>query len=318
MNQARNRSGKTRGAGRAGIRGRAGGLLAAGVLLLGAGAQAATLDADLQYTRDSDAFSSRAQTLGWTSSAGFGLEAGALRYEAPGWRADGHRLAAAWRHRGERLQLELEAGAVELGDFTHRVASLELLQRLGEDSALGLSAERGPVDSVLGIAQGLHATHLLLVGEHNFGPRLALGLAAGASRFSDGNTRPLLRTRWTWALHEERGLHLVLKTRSYRNSDPGRPQYYSPERLHELSLGLSARFALADAVVVSAQADAGRQHTEAASKPLWSYSLGLSSPRSARVSWRIALQASNAASSSPSSGDGYRHAGLAVQLSLPF
>lgn len=302
----------------------AGRLLVAGVLLLGAGAQAATLDADLRLTHDSDSFASRAQTLGWTSSGGFGLEAGALRYDAPGWRADGHRLAAAWRHRGERLQLELEAGVLELGDFTHRVASLELMQRLGEDSAIGLSAERAPVDSVLGIAQGLHATHLLLVGDHRFGPRLAVGVAAGASRFSDGNTRPLLRTRWTWALHEGRGLHLVLRTRSYRNSDPGRPQYYSPERLHELSLGLSARFALADAVVVSAQADAGRQRTEAAgpaataSKPLWSYSLGLSSPRSARVSWRIALQASNAASSSPSSGDGYRHAGLTAQLSLPF
>lgn len=291
------------------------------VMLLGgacsaAGAQPA-VDAELRATRDSDDFSERTLALGWTSSAGAGLRVGAMRYTAPGWQRSGRLLAATYRRHAAGSRLDLSAGAAELGDFTHGVGSLEYLRELSPGSSLGVSAERNYVDSVRSIESGVRFTHVALVGDHRFGERFDVGVSAGALRFSNDNTRRQLRTRWNFSLHEPWGLNLFLKTRHHWNSHPYRPEYFSPERLQELSLGLSSRVAVAGALVLSLQADAGRQRTEFDSKPLWSYSLGLGSPRSSRIGWRVALQASNAASSSSTEG-GYRHASLVAQLTLPF
>ncbi|WP_119155377.1 hypothetical protein [Caldimonas tepidiphila] len=291
-----------------------------GALLLGlCGAAHATLDAELRVTRDSDDFSERMQALEWRAAdSGFGLRVGALRYEAPGWRADGRLLAGVLERRGERSRLRASAGVLDLEGRTHGVGALDYLWQVSEGSALGVSAERSHVGAVRSIERGITFDHLALVGEHRFGPRFEVGVAAGVARFSNDNTRRQLRTRWTRALAGDGGLHLYLKTRNHWNSDPYRPEYFSPDRLHEASLGLSSRLRLGPSVVFSAEADAGRQRTELSSKPLWGYSVGLASPHTSRVSWRVALQATNAAASSSASADGYRHAGLTARLSLPF
>ena len=70
-------------------------------------------------------------------------------------------------------------------------------------------------------------------------------MAGGVALFSNDNRRPFLRTRWNASLDADWGLNAYLKTRSYRNTSPNRPEYYSPERLNEVSLGLSSRFVAA-------------------------------------------------------------------------
>jgi hypothetical protein len=136
--------------------------------------------------------------------------------------------------------------------------------------------------------------------------------------FTDGNDRPFVRSRWNYAIDERYGLNLFLKTRSYRNSEPGQPQYYSPEWLNEASLGLSSRWRAADPLVISASADAGMQWTDAGDEPIWTAFLGLASPRNQPVRWNIGLLATNTASLFTSQSGAYRFLSLTGQLHIPF
>lgn len=144
-----------------------------------------------------------------------------------------------------------------------------------------------------------------------------MGLAGGTTYFSDGNNRPFLRTRWNYSVNEQYGLNAYLKTRSYRNSDPDRPQYFSPEWLNEASLGLSSRWLAAERVVLSTWLDAGMQYTSTDNQPIWGAFLGLASPRNAQIRWNVGLLATNTASLLTSQSGAYRYLSAAAQLSFP-
>ncbi len=267
-------------------------------------------------SRDSDSFEEWVASAGYNGASGFGLRAGGMRYRAPGWSAEGALLAGTYRRVSEERTLEASLGAARVAGRDHAVASLDLLQRLSPATSLGLSGERDYVNSVGGIDAGLTFNALALVADHAFTGRFNVGLAGGGTWFSDHNRRPHLRTRWNYSLAEDWGLNAYVKTRSYRNSNPYRAEYYSPERLNEVSLGLSSRFAVAESFVVSALVDGGRQRTELDSQPIWSYSIGLASPRAGRVRWSVALQASNAASLLSASSN-YRYTSLLAQIVVP-
>jgi hypothetical protein len=293
-------------------------IAAATALLLAATLPAVAQDVSgrLLLSHDSDDFDERIASVGWTGASGFGLRAGAAHYHAPGWSADGVSLAATYRDEAPTRKLDASLGIARVGGHDHAVGALDYLRPLAPGSSIGLSAERDIVNSVEGIRQGLTHNSVALVADHAFTPRFNVGLAAGATFFSDDNRRPFLRTRWNFELEPNYGLNAYARTRSYRNSDPGRPAYYSPDRLNELSAGLSSRFAVAERFVLAAHADAGTQRTEAGGESVWSYSLGVASLRNARLKWSVALQASNAASQFNASG-AYRYTTLIAQLGVP-
>ncbi|MBW8832828.1 MAG: hypothetical protein JF606_26225 [Burkholderiales bacterium] len=290
-----------------------------GALLAAAAAATPAQDvsARLDASHDSDGFDEQQATLAWTGAAGWGLKAGALHYSAPGWTADGRLLAATYRHKVSGALVEASAGMAKIGTHVHAVGVLDVLRPVAAASSLGVSAERNVVDSRLGIDAGLTFNSLALVADHAFNERFNVGLAGGSSWFSDDNRRPFLRTRWNFSFNEKFGLNAYLKTRSYRDSMPNRAEYFSPERLNETSLGLSSRLIAAQRVVLSAAIDAGRQHTETDAKPIWSYSLGVSSLRNASLRWSLVLQAANTGPLVSRAGD-YRYTSLVGQVSFPF
>lgn len=289
------------------------------LLALGGAQASAQVGGRLYLSHDSDDFRERIATLGYTSASGFGLKAGSAHYAAPGWDADGALLAGTYRREDDARVVDASLGALRIDGRTRAVGALDVLQKhVGAHSALGLSLERDIVNSRRGIDDGLTHDSLALVGDHAFGERFNVGAAGGATWFSDHNRRPFLRTRWNLLLDDDWGLNAYLKTRHYRNERPHRPAYYSPERLGEVSLGLSARFLAAGQVVVSAQADAGRQRTEDSSQTIWSYALGVGAPRDRRVQWNVALQATNTASAGTSASGAYRYTSLVAQLRVPF
>ena len=270
----------------------------------------------LYASRDSDSFHEWVASVGYTGAQGFGLKAGGMRYSAPAWAADGGLLAATYRSHGADRQVDASLGVARVGGQDHAVAALDVLQKVAPDTTLGFSGERDYVNSVRGIDQGLTFNSLALVADHAFNERFNVGMAGGVALFSNDNRRPFLRTRWNAPLDADWGLNAYLKTRSYRNTSPNRPEYYSPERLNEVSLGLSSRFVAAERFVLSAHVDGGSQHTDADSQPIWSYSIGLGSMRNSRWRWSLALQASNAASLL-SGSSAYRYTSLLGQLSMP-
>lgn len=285
------------------------------VLAAAAAAHAAEVTAHVVATHDSDGFDEALLHAGYAFENGLGVRVGHLGYRAPGWSATGQSLQATWRRHDAALQADAAVGVARLAGRDHAVGQLELLRPLGGERSIGLSVERGIVASRLGIDDGLTYTALALVADHAFTPRLNVGAAGGVLHFSDDNRRPFLRTRWNWSLHEPWGLHAYLKTRSLQHAERSRA-YYSPARLNEAALGLSARVALADSMVLSLAADAGRQHTDAGRDATWSASVGVGSRRGAPLQWRLALLAANTAPQFAASTD-YRYHSARFEIRSP-
>jgi hypothetical protein len=273
---------------------------------------------ELHGSHDSDGLDQRALTVAAATAEGWGMRATAARYTAPGgWSEDGRVLAATYQRASESARFDAAAGLARIGRHDRLVGSIDVLQPVGAagTSSLGFSAQRQMLDSRAGIDAGLTYESGVLVADHAFSPRFNLGVAAGATWFSDGNRRPLLRTRWNYAVRDDMGLNAYVKTRSYQNSDPYRPEYFSPERLNEVSLGLSSRV-VANGTVVSAALDAGSQHTELDVEPIWSLSLGVSSPRKARVQWSLVAQTAHTAALLRSTST-YRYSSITGRISVP-
>jgi hypothetical protein len=240
-----------------------------------------------------------------------------VRYTAPGWSANGALLAATYNEQGRLRQTDASIGVARIDGQDYLVAGVDHLQRWEAGHALGFGFERNIVNSQGGIEDEILFNSLALVGDYVFSAPFNVGLAAGTTYFSDGNNRPFLRTRWNYSLNEQYGLNAYLKTRSYRNSDPDRPQYFSPEWLNEASLGLSSRWLAAERVVVSASLDAGMQYTNGDDQPIWGAFLGLASPRHSAIRWNVGLLATNTASLLTSQSGAYRYLSATAQLSFP-
>ena len=291
----------------------------AALATVAAAAAAQGVSGRLQMSRDSDGLRESLASAAYRGAQGFGLKAGTLHYNAPGWRQSGALLAATYQRSDAAVRLDASLGVAQIAERSHAVGALDASWPVASASSLGVSLERDLVNSVAGIDHGVAFTSLALVADHAFGERFNVGIAAGSTQFSNDNRRPLLRTRWNFELVPAYGLNAYLKTRSYRNSAPYRPEYFSPERLNEVSAGLSSRLRVGERVVLGAGADAGTQHTESGSRRIWSIALRLASPRGEAVQWSIALEASTAAGVSQlAASNAYRYASAVAQLNLPF
>lgn len=293
-------------------------LLAAGALTAATAASAQFATGSFFASHDSDDFNEVRAIVGATADNGFGAALGTMHYSAPGWSAQGTLLAATYKESGRERQIDASLGAARIDGHDYAVGGLEYLHTWASGNALGLSFERNIVGSQGGVEDGIVYNALALVGDYVLSPAFNVGAAAGGTYFSDGNQRPFLRTRWNYSLNEDYGLNTYLKTRSYRNSDPYRPQYYSPPSLNEVSLGLSARWRAGEHVVLSAWADGGMQYASGDSDPIWSAFLGLASPRNAPIRWNLGLLATNTASLFTSQSGAYNYVSLAGQVNLPF
>jgi hypothetical protein len=293
-------------------------LLGVAVLWACATATAAqSLTGSLFVAHDSDDFDELRVSAGYVGEQGFGLAAGAMRYSAPGWSANGALLTGTYNEDRKARRIDASIGAAQIDGHNYLVGGIDYLQRWDAGQALGFGFERNIVNSQGGIDDGIVYNSLALVGDYAFSAPFNVGLAAGTTYFTDGNYRPFLRTRWNYSLDERYGLNAYLKTRSYRNSDPDRPQYFSPEWLNEASLGLSSRWLAAERVVLSAALDAGMQYTNTDNQPIWGAFLGLASPRNAAIRWSIGLLATNTASLFTSQSGAYRYLSATAQVSIP-
>lgn len=289
-----------------------------GLLLAASNARAQFVTGSFFASHDSDNFDEVRITVGATADNGFGAAAGAMYYSAPGWSANGTLLVGTYKSYKAAEQIDANAGLARIDGRDYVVGGLDYLHTWASGNALGLSLERSIVNSQGGIEDGITYNAVAAVGDCVFTPRFNVGLAAGVTAFSDDNNRPFLRTRWNLALAEDYGLNAYLKTRSYRNSNPDRPQYYSPESLNELSLGLSVRWRATERVIVSAWADGGMQYTTTDNQPIWSAFAGLSSPRGDPIRWNMGLVATNTASLLTTQSGAYTYLSLVGQVNVPF
>ena len=278
---------------------------------------AESVNGSLVLSHDSDSFDEYRVTVGYTGERGFGLSTGAMRYSAPGWSANGALLAGTYSEQGKLQQVDASVGVARIDGQDYLVAGVDYLRHWEAGHGLGFGFERNIVNSQGGIEDEILFNSLALVGDYVFSAPFNVGLAAGSTYFSDGNNRPFLRTRWNYAINEDYGLNAYLKTRSYRNSDPDRPQYFSPEWLNEASLGLSLRWLAAERVVLSASLDAGMQYTNSDNQPIWGAFLGLAAPRNSAIRWNVGVLATNTASLLTSQSGAYRYVSATAQLIFP-
>ena len=292
--------------------------IAALAVLAACSAQAQSISGAFFASHDSDGFNESKVTLGYANAAGWGVRTGALRYTAPGWAASGTLAAATYKQNDKARTIDASLGAARVAGQDYLVGGLDYMERLSPATSLGLSVERDLVNSIRGIEAGTHFTALAAVLDHAFTERFNVGIAAGTALFSNDNRRPILRTRWNYSLDERYGLNAYLRTRSYHNTNPYRPEYFSPDRLREASLGLSSRFEVAQAVVLSASIDAGQQRIDGASEPIWRGSFGVASRRGDAVQWFVGIEASNSAPLFSGRAGSYRYTSATARISVPF
>lgn len=289
----------------------------AAAALLAAPALAQNVKVEFAASDDSDEFRERAWALGYVSRGGWGLRARHLDFRAPGWQRLGQAVEVGYEGALAGGQGLARLGAASVAGREHAVGLLEWQRALGADLTLGVSVERDLVASERAIDAGVVHTALAVTGDYQFNERFNVGWMAGSTHFSNDNDRPIARTRWNCLLHEPWGLNAYLKTRNYRNSNPGRPEYYSPSRLDEASVGISARTRLSTSVVLSLSGDVGRQSTTDARERIWSSALALSSPpRATGLVWSARWSVSNTATNATSAG-GYRYTALQLQVTAP-
>ncbi|WP_179403417.1 hypothetical protein [Burkholderia guangdongensis] len=273
---------------------------------------------DVLYSNDSDRFNEERGNLGYLFANGWGLGASLTHYSAPDWAATGRGAYGLYREHDAQQTVDARLGVMDTDGHTTVTGTLDYMRHITADTGLGVSAERDVVDSIVGIEKGLTYNSLMLVLDHQFTPRFTVGAVAGAFRFSDDNTRPLLRTRWNYELVANSGLNAYIKTRTYYDSNPYQGNYFSPRWLNEYSGGLSWRTALNDKVVFFVNADAGRQNTSDANTNIWSARIGLQNHRSRTVQWQIAVETTNdRAAGFVSSGGGYRYTSVTGRLMFP-
>jgi len=293
-------------------------ILFAALLATATSAAAQFVTGTFFYSRDSDSFEEFRLGAGFTADNGFGLAAGAVRFNAPGWSENGALLAGTYKENSRIRQVDANIGVLDLAGQHHAVGGLDYLHRWESGNAFGVSVERNIVNSQGGVEDEILQNTVALVGDYAFSPSFNVGLAGGVIYFSGGNTRPVLRTRWNYELDPQFGLNAYLKTRSYTNSEPDQPQYYSPSRLNEASLGVSSRWLAAPGVVLSASADGGVQSTEDGSEPIWSAFFGLASPRQEPIRWNVGVLATNSSSFLTTQSGAYRYLSATAQINVPF
>jgi hypothetical protein len=273
---------------------------------------------DIFYSNDSDHFQEERGNLGYLFAKGWGLGASLTHYSAPDFAATGRGGYGLYREHDAQQTTDARLGVMDTDGHTTVTGALDYMRHITASTGLGVSAERDVVDSIPGIEKGLTYNSLMLVLEQQFTPRLNVGAVAGALRFSDDNTRPILRTRWNYELVTNSGLNAYIKTRTYSDSNPNQGNYYSPRWLNEYSGGLSWRTALNDKVVFFVSADAGRQNTPDAADNIWSVRGGLQNHRSRIVQWQIAVETTNnRASGFMVGGTGYRYTSVTGRLLFP-
>jgi hypothetical protein len=292
--------------------------LGALAVLCACSAQAQSVSGGFFASQDSDDFRESKQTLGYTTASGWGVRAGALRYTAPGWAASGNLAAATYKQVNKSRTLDASLGAARVAGTNYWVGALDYMEHVTPATAVGLSMERDLVNSIRGIDNGVHFTAVAAVLDHAFNEQFNVGVAAGTALFSNDNQRPILRTRWNYSINERYGINAYVRTRSYHNTNAYRPEYFSPERLHEASAGVSSRFEVAQAFVLSASIDAGQQRIDGTSDPTWRGTLGIASRRNSAVQWFLGIEASNTAPLFGGRTGSYRYTSATGRVSVPF
>lgn len=305
-----------------------GALFAVGTLLISTHANAdsgsgqgtgGALIGDALYSNDSDRFDELRTSAGYLFPNNWGVGASVTYFHAPDWTASGRGLYGMYRQVNAQQTIDARLGVMDTNGYTTAVGMLDYQRHVTASTALGVSAERDVVDSIVGLQRGLTYNSLAFVLDHQFTPRFSVGAVLGGMWFSDDNARPLLRTRWNYELLANSGFNAYVKTRTYYDSRPYLGDYYSPRWLSEYSGGLSWRTALSDIAVFFVSADIGRQNTADSANNIWSARIGLENLRRRSVQWRIAVETTNnRASSFVGGGEGYRYTSVTGRLLFPF
>ena len=273
----------------------------------------------VDVSNDSDGFNEFKPWAQYEASSGWGLRAGWQQYRMDGWSENGQNLYVTHDKKSKLWSSQARLGVNSTGSHENLVGAWDANYQVLPSTAVGLSLDRDIVNSRRSLQQGLTATSALGVLDHQFLPRLSVGAAFGSTWFSDDNRRDMLRTRWTFTVSEDQGWYLYALTRHYRNSKPYNGNYFAPERFREAALGVMWKKAITDHVVLSVNADAGRQYIDGEGQQLWHAGVYLSSPHRAAVQWKVGLTSSqDHASALSTSNSGYRYTSLSAYMRVPF
>ena len=180
-----------------------------------------------------------------------------------------------------------------------------------------LRYERNLVDSEASLSQGITYDLITLAADYQFTSRLNVAGVVGHFDFSDGNERPLYRTKINWLLSERIGLSTYVRARKYSNTDPYNGNYFAPEEFEDWLAGFGIRYGLPSIRgALVGHIDWGRQDVDGDASPARTWRLRFESRRGLR--WSYALTAGYDATAGVGGGADYEYRYTSASVTWAF
>ena len=208
------------------------------------------------------------------------------------------------------------------------IADAELRFQFTDKINGGVSFSTDIVESLRSIQTGTTYTYVGADADFVLVENVNFNINVGDIYFSDGNNRPLVRSKLSWTFLPEYGISTYLRTKNQTDSNPGSSNYYSPETLAQQAIGLQIR-RLLNGLVYSAGAEYGEeqvnvfsrasQSSSRSSTPIYAWRMGVQTNpvKNAGITYGASLTGSNTSAINGGDQD-YRWYGLYSWLKIPF
>lgn len=292
--------------------------------VLGESTTGQALRLDAFHSSDADGAELTRLGLGWDVSRRDREHWAGVKVEQVRFAEDG------WSRHEQRIHLQA-AGTLGNGEIDDDTWRWRVSPGTNGDTLLGsaslntegarrreLFLERDLLETRLGVERGQVVTFLGAAIDHPLGSRGSITGLAGWQDFDDGNQRLHLRGTGVVSVWPGQGLSLQLRTRYYRNSEPGLGGYFSPSWYADVIPAVGWRRFLSGHHF-NAVAGVGRQRTgEEDWRRARLFQVGYESPRW-RDTWvRVDAGYSDTPGTGSTGGDGYNYRFIRFEAVLAF
>lgn len=287
------------------------------------GTAPAFIEGGTAYTWDSDKTSTHTVYAGAVNDNGFGARAGIHKFRTPAYSKTGE--SAQFKYvkldRSNTL-VDVNVGVKQLEKTTPYV-DINVFHKLSDKATISGILVSDVVETEKSVKNGINFTTALADVGYNITDRLNFSFIGGASQFSDGNTRAIIRTKTSYAIVPEHGVSVYFRTRDHFDSKPESPNYFSPKQLSQQVMGAQIRKSFGS-VQVYTFFDVGNEtlyRETTTSSPIYTAGATVQSTpwtRGGTTFGATAIRTSSSASSSLVGGDGYNWNGVYAWVKIPF
>ena len=284
-------------------------------------------EAGFYATQDSEKFSSQTLYVGAAIANGLGARLGYSNYSGPDFTATSTNSNSTFAQLtyvnvGENHDFHGAVGTRINGQSENTKAEAELHLVMTDSLTFGLNAATDIVESANAIRNDVTYVSVGADTDLLLDENLNLNLAYTTVMFSDGNDRQAFKTKLTWTFYPEQGLSAYVRTKNQWDNSPGSINYFSPEKVEQVAMGLQIRKPH-EGLVYTAGFDFGNERIttlggDVNTNPIYTWNLGVQTSPGKKFgnTFGVSLISSNA-SITAAGGSNYSWYGLYSWVKVP-